>query len=83
MKAMLIKTMLIATVLILTASGIGTAEAQRLNYPVCAVYSFRTMSCAFNTMAQCYATVSGRGGYCEPNAWYQPPAKAKRKKRSG
>ena len=58
------------------------AVAQRLNYPVCAVYSFRTVSCAFDTMAQCYASVSGRGGYCEPNAWYQPPAKAKRKKKS-
>ena len=58
------------------------ASAQRLNYPVCAVYSFRTVSCAFYTMAQCYASVSGRGGYCEPNAWYQPPAKAKRKKKS-
>ncbi|MGZ3409579.1 MAG: DUF3551 domain-containing protein [Xanthobacteraceae bacterium] len=60
-----------------------TAEAQRYtNYPVCAVYGFRTVSCAFNTMAQCYATVSGRGGFCELNDAYQPPVRAKRARKS-
>jgi hypothetical protein len=67
------------TMLVIGAPG---AEAQRLNYPYCAVFDFRTTSCAFNTMAQCMATVSGRGGFCEANAWYRPPAKAKRKKKS-
>jgi hypothetical protein len=52
------------------------ASAQRYtNYPVCAVYGLRTTSCAFNTMAQCYASISGRGGYCVLNDAYVPPRK--------
>jgi hypothetical protein len=67
----------------LILTSFGTAQAQRYtNYPVCAVYGFRTESCAFNTMAQCYATVSGRGGWCEPNTAYIPPARGKRIRRS-
>jgi hypothetical protein len=77
------KTMaLMVGAMMLTCAGIGSAEAQRLNYPYCAVFDFRTTSCAFNTMAQCMATISGRGGFCERNAWYQPPAKAKSRKKS-
>jgi len=61
--------------------GGSTAQAQMYpQYPFCAVYSLRTVSCGFNTMAQCLATVSGRGGYCEPNPVYQPPAKPTRRK---
>jgi len=71
----------LATLTVILA-GIGGAEAQRLNYPYCAVYGFRTESCAFNTMAQCLMTVSGRGGFCQANAWYVPPAKAKSRKRT-
>ncbi|HWM45732.1 MAG TPA: DUF3551 domain-containing protein [Xanthobacteraceae bacterium] len=52
----------------------GTAMAQRYtNYPVCAVYSWRTQSCAFMNFQQCYMSVSGRGGWCELNPFYQPP----------
>jgi hypothetical protein len=78
---MKIIVMIFSAAVILTA-GVPLAHAQRLNYPYCAVFDFRTTSCAFNTMAQCMATVSGRGGFCEANAWYRPPAKAKRKKKS-
>jgi hypothetical protein len=73
---------MMVSALTLTCAGIGSAEAQRLNYPYCAVYSSRTMSCAFNTMQQCLMTVRGVGGFCEANAWYQPPAKAKSRKKS-
>jgi hypothetical protein len=67
----------------LMLGSLGIAQAQRLtNYPFCAVYDSRTVSCAFNTMAQCYATVSGRGGFCEPNADYRPPVTAVRRKKS-
>lgn len=69
--------------LTLTLANFDTAQAQRYtNYPVCAVYGFRTVSCAFNSMAQCYATVSGRGGFCELNDAYQPPVRAKRTRKS-
>ena len=57
-----------------TLSQIGPAQAQRYtNYPYCAVYGLRTVSCAFNTWQQCMMSVSGRGGFCERNAEYQPP----------
>lgn len=72
--------LLLFAIAILTIES-RSADAQRLNYPYCAVYSFRTMSCAFNTMQQCLMTVRGVGGWCERNAWYQPPAKSKARRR--
>jgi hypothetical protein len=57
----------------------GVALAQRYTqYPVCAIYGFRTQSCAFHTMQQCYMSISGRGGWCEANPLYQPPGRGKR-----
>ena len=71
------------TAVALMLGSLGAADAQRYtNYPVCAYYGPRTVSCAFNTMAQCYATVSGRGGWCEQNSDYRPPVQAKRSKKS-
>jgi hypothetical protein len=62
---------LIAAALLATLPALDGALAQRYaNYPVCAVYGMRTVSCAFNTMAQCYASISGRGGYCVLNDAY-------------
>ena len=56
--------------------GIGTrAEAQ--NYPWCAIYggggNGGATNCGFTTIQQCQATVSGIGGFCQPNTQYQPP----------
>jgi len=56
-------------------AAIGTrAEAQ--NYPWCAVYDVGDASynCGFVSRDQCMATVSGIGGFCEPNTQYQSPA---------
>lgn len=68
-------------VAIVTASS--PAMAQRYtNYPVCAVYGGirdSVTSCAFNNFAQCRASVSGRGGYCEANADYHPARKRVRR----
>jgi len=53
--------------------GIGNrAEAQ--NYPWCAIYGtgFEGNNCGFVTFQQCLETVSGIGGFCEPNNLYQP-----------
>ena len=44
-------------------------------YPWCAVYSGEAggaTNCGFLTIAQCRATVSGMGGFCEPNQFYNP-----------
>jgi hypothetical protein len=63
-----------AALSIAVLAGSSPALAQRYtNYPVCAVYSFRTQSCAFQNFAQCYMSVSGRGGWCEANPFYEPP----------
>lgn len=81
MEVPLKKLTFVATALALVAFG-GAAQAQRYtNYPVCAVYSARTVSCAFNNLAQCQMSVSGRGGFCEPNPNYEPPRKRVRRLR--
>lgn len=52
-------------------------------YPWCAVYSGDAggaSNCGFLTMAQCRATVSGIGGFCEPNQFYNPQGGAERHK---
>ena len=55
-------------------------------YPWCAVYSGDAggaSNCGFLTIEQCRATVSGIGGFCEPNQFYNPrrPAAPARKRR--
>ena len=69
-----------AAIALAIALGGGEARAQYLNYPYCAVFDRSTTSCAFDTFAQCLATISGRGGYCYQNTAYQPPRKAKKLK---
>lgn len=44
-------------------------------YRWCAVYSGRgggATNCGFITLQQCRATVSGIGGFCQPNPFYNP-----------
>jgi hypothetical protein len=60
----------------IAATTLGT-PAQAQNYPWCAVYGGRSgggSNCGFTTYAQCMATVSGIGGFCEQNTQYVPPA---------
>jgi hypothetical protein len=51
-------------------------------YPWCANYDsngFGGSNCGFSTWNQCMATVSGIGGFCVPNQFYNPgPASAGR-----
>jgi hypothetical protein len=50
-------------------------------YPWCAVYSGDAggaSNCGFLTIEQCRATVSGIGGSCEPNQFYNPRGTAAR-----
>jgi hypothetical protein len=54
-------------------------------YPWCAVYSGHAggaSNCGFLTIEQCRATVSGIGGFCAPNQFYNPgrPAARARKR---
>jgi hypothetical protein len=44
--------------------------------PWCAYYDGRfggASNCGFHTYEQCLATISGVGGWCQPNAMYVPP----------
>jgi len=53
-------------------------------YPWCAVYSSdmgAASNCGFLTLEQCRATVSGIGGFCEPNQFYNPRRSAPRRHR--
>jgi hypothetical protein len=56
-------------------AGIG-ASAQAQNYPWCAVLSMGDVAynCGFDTREQCMASVSGIGGFCQPNNTYQAPS---------
>lgn len=50
-------------------------------YPWCAVYSGDGgggTNCGFLTIEQCRATVSGIGGFCAPNQFYNPKASTDR-----
>jgi hypothetical protein len=70
------KLSIAAAFAVLMFAGADSATAQRYtNYPFCAIYGGRggsDQSCAFNTLAQCKMSVSGRGGYCLRNVDYQP-----------
>jgi len=62
-------TYAVATALtLLTGTGVGEAR----EYPWCAQYSTRggATNCGFDTFAQCRATVSGVGGFCNTNPRY-------------
>ena len=52
-------------------------------YPWCAVYGGSwsgASNCGFKTLQQCMATVSGIGGSCEPNQFYNPGRSGRRAK---
>jgi Protein of unknown function (DUF3551) len=72
---------LVLAILVVTAAIDTRAQAQ--NYPWCARYSTRDgATCGFTTFQQCMATISGIGGFCEPNFQYRPSA-AWARRRSG
>ena len=67
----------LAGVLALLVTG-ATDRASAIEYPWCAEYSMPggATNCGFSTYAQCYATVSGIGGYCRQNPFFRGPAVA-------
>lgn len=71
---------------VLSTSPASAYEMPYDPYPWCAVYggdAGGASNCGFLTIAQCRATVSGIGGSCEPNQFYNPhPAARARKRKS-
>jgi hypothetical protein len=66
---------------------LATPAWAAIEYPWCAQYSGEDgggRNCGFSTLEQCLATVSGIGGFCEPNLFYPGSAsdtsKSKRKR---
>src|SRR5262249_7674533 len=52
------------------------APAHAQNRPWCAYYDGHfggASNCGFSTYEQCLATISGIGGWCQPNTTYVPP----------
>ena len=65
-----------------------TSSAYADPYPWCAAYGTPGgTNCGFLTIEQCRATLSGNGGFCEPNQFYTgpetTPASRKRKHQQG
>ena len=71
---------------VLSTAPASAYEMPNDPYPWCAVYSGDAggaSNCGFSTIEQCRATVSGIGGWCEPNQFYNPhPAARARKHKS-
>jgi hypothetical protein len=73
----------LALPLVLMASPASTYEKPYDPYPWCAVYGSKmggASNCGFLTLEQCRLTVSGNGGFCEPNQFYNPGKPAARKR---
>jgi hypothetical protein len=55
-------------------TAIPVTPAAAIEYPWCAQYGYSGQggrNCGFSTYRQCMATVSGIGGSCERNQFYQ------------
>jgi hypothetical protein len=82
-REIVMKPVLLFLGVILSTIAVGTpAKAQ--NYPWCALYTgaLGGENCGFSTYAQCAATVSGIGGFCQPNTQYVPAAGPSRRRRT-
>jgi len=64
------RVVLIAAISLFLGSALDTARADP--YPWCALLNMGDASynCYFSTLQQCQATVSGVGGMCLPNQFY-------------
>ena len=69
----LLAATIMAAVAVLVMPAAGMADP----YKWCAVYGGKddgVSNCGFVTIEQCRATISGMGGFCEPNPFYTGPA---------
>ena len=79
------RPLLVTLGIIVAASTIGSS-AKAQNYPWCANYGGffgdGGTNCGFTTYEQCLATISGVGGWCQPNTMYVPPSGRQRRYRA-
>jgi len=73
-------------ILAIAAMAVPAKQAAAIEYPWCAQYGGRGggggRNCGFVTLEQCRATISGIGGWCEPNQLYNGPTERRAKKAS-
>lgn len=83
---MSIRSIVLASILMPVALAQTPALAYEMPYdpyPWCAVYggdAGGASNCGFLTIDQCRATISGMGGFCEPNQFYNPRPAARARK---
>ena len=71
--------------LIVLLAGSASEPAAADPYRWCAIYSADAdggTNCYFTTLEQCYAAVSGNGGFCRPNPFYSGLADGPRRSRN-
>ena len=56
-------------IIALTSAGLALSSLGAEAAPCCARYPEGASNCGFHTFAQCQATVSGRGGFCDQNSF--------------
>jgi hypothetical protein len=68
------KYLLAAAIAATFSAFMPAAPASAAEYPWCAQYGGRDggRNCGFVSFQQCQATVSGMGGFCERNQFYDP-----------
>ena len=67
-----LKLVLFAAIALVAIAAVARPAAA-IEYPWCAQYGGKdggARNCGFSTLEQCRATVSGIGGFCEPNLFY-------------
>jgi hypothetical protein len=73
-------------IIALTSAGLALSSLGAEAAPWCARYPEGASNCGFHTFAQCQATVSGRGGFCDQNSFeaygYQQPRQQRSARRS-
>jgi len=75
---------ILAAAAILLPLLIGAPAKAQTYYPWCAVYGSTAggaSNCGFVSFRQCMATVSGMGGFCQRNPFYDSQAEERRARR--
>ena len=84
---MRLRSLMLAALMVPATLSSAAAQGQPYPYdpyPWCAVYGGRGgggSNCGFLTLQQCMATVSGIGGSCQPNQFYNPRGGSKSRKK--
>jgi hypothetical protein len=84
---MRLRSLMLAALIVPATLASASAQGQPFPYdpyPWCAVYGGRSgggSNCGFSTWQHCMATVSGIGGFCERNQFYNPRGASKSRKK--